>query len=255
MTAVDTVPAVGGDRRESRRLARRSALRGAAFGIVERDGLHALTIKAVADRVGCSVGTVYTHFDSKGALLADLQDVSVQRITRSFVAVRARSRELLAAEGAEDEERSAAGLALFGEFFIACWDALPEESHMLFAVLAERGTVVPPAELDRVVGSTMALLLHGLEIIELAAGTGVIGPGASMDRVVMGASAMLGVLLTSHLSHHDAAAFDHRRLARTAWDDLLRGWGMAAGHLAYAGAHIADLTAAGPLAPDPGDDW
>lgn len=254
MTAVDTVPAVGGDRREGRRLARRAALRGAAFGIVERDGLHALTIKAVADRVGCSVGTVYTHFDSKGALVADLQDVSVQRITRSFVAVQARSRDVLDAIDAGERERAAAGLALFGEFFVACWDALPEESHMLFSVLAERAEVIPVAELDRVVGSTLSLLALGHEIVENAAALEVIGHGAAMDRVVMGASAMLGVLLTSHLSHLDANAFDHRRLARTTWSDMLRGWGLGPDAEAFGEAHMTELAATGPIAPDPGND-
>ena len=254
MTAVDTGPAVGGDRREERRLARRAALLGAAFGIVNREGIPGLTMQAVADRVGCSVGTVYTHFSSKGVLLADLQDVSVRRITRSFVAVRARSHGLLDDAEASERERAAADLLLFGEFFVACWDAFPEESHMLFSVLAERGVIVPADELDRVIDSTLGLLGLGFEIIEQAAVHDVIGHGPAMDRVVMGASAMLGVLLTSHLGHLDANAFDHRRLARTTWADLVAGWGLSAADEAPALAHLAALAAAGPVAPDPGDD-
>lgn len=254
MTAVDTVPSVGGDRRESRRLARRAALRGAAFAIVARDGIPALTMQAVADRVGCSVGTVYSHYPSKGALIADLQDVSVQRMTRSLVAVRARSLELLAERAATDRDRAACDLALFGEFFVACWDAFPEESHMLFSVLAERREVVPPTELGRVVGSTLALLALGNEVVVAAVAAEVIDDAPAMDRVVIGASAMLGVLLTSHLSHLDTNAFDHRRLARTTWADLLRGWGMSPADHAHAADHVRALAAAGPMAPDPGDE-
>lgn len=251
MTAAETLPAVGGDRREMRRLARRSALLGAAIGIVAREGIHGLTMQAVADRVGCSVGTVYTHFSSKGVLIADLQDVSVQRITRSFLDVRRRSRALAAEREATDRDRAAAELVLFGEFFIAAWDAFPEESHMLFSVLSERGEIVPLPELDRVLASTLTLLGLGEEVIEAAIATEVITDGPVSDRVIMGASALLGVLLISHLRHLDTDAFDHRRLTRAAWHDLLKGWGLGPADEAWGIDHVGRLAATGPLAPDP----
>lgn len=232
-------------------MARRAALLGAAMGIVDRDGIHGLTMQAVADRVGCSVGTVYTHFSSKGVLIADLQDVSVQRIIRSFVEVRSRSHALAAERHATDRDRAAADLVLFGEFFIAAWDAFPEESHMLFSVLSERGEIVPVPELDRVLGSTLTLLALGQEMVEAAIATEVIDDGPVADRVIMGALALMGVLLISHLSHHDPSAFDHRRLTRSTWRDLLAGWGMGAADEAWGAEHVRLLTEAGPLAPDP----
>lgn len=248
---MQSLPAVGGDRREMRRLARRSALMGAAMGIVAREGIPGLTMQAVADRVGCSVGTVYTHFSSKGVLIADLQDVSVQRIIRSFVAVRSRSHDLAAAQGASDRDRAAADLVLFGEFFISAWDAFPEESHMLFSVLSERGEIVPKPELDRVLGSTLSLLALGQEVVEAAIATEVVTDGPVADRVIMGAAALLGVLLISHLGHLDSAAFDHRRLTRTTWSDLLKGWGMGPADEAWGGEHVRRLAETGPIAPDP----
>jgi hypothetical protein len=59
------------------------------------------------------------------------------------------------------------------------------------------------------------------------------------------------------VAHIDAEAFDHHRLARTAWRDMLRGWGMADDAYRAALGHVRDLAAAGPLAPlvpedDPG---
>ncbi|HEX7131261.1 MAG TPA: TetR/AcrR family transcriptional regulator [Iamia sp.] len=232
-------------------MARRSALMGAAMGIVARDGIPGLTMQAVADRVGCSVGTVYTHFSSKGVLIADLQDVSVQRIIRSFVAVRARSHELAVEHGATDRDRASADLVLFGEFFIASWDAFPEESHMLFSVLSERGEIVPRPELDRVLGSTLTLLGLGQEVVQGAIDTEVITDGPVADRVIMGAAALLGVLLISHLGHLDQDAFDHCRLTRATWHDLLRGWGMGPADMAWGIAHVARLADTGPIAPDP----
>lgn len=234
-----------------RRRARRDALLGAARGIVARDGVPGLTMQAVADRVGCSVGTVYNFYSSKGVLIADLQDESVQRILRSIVLLRERNHRALDAAQATDRDRACADLYLFGEFFVACWDTFPEESHMLFSVLAERGEIVPPAELARVLGGTFGLLALGREILDAAVAADVLEDGPAMDRVVMSASALLGVLLTSHLSHLDAQAFDHRRLTVTTWRALLRGWGMGPADQAWAEGHMEVLAAAGPMAPDP----
>lgn len=219
------------------------------MAIVARQGIPGLTMQGVADDVGCSVGTVYTHFASKGVLVADLQDLSIQRIVASYQAICARSAARLDEAGADAPARAAAGLVLFGEFFVACWDAYPEESHLLFAVLAERGEVLPRRELGRVLGSTLVLLALGQETMEGGSTAGVVDEGPAMDRVVVGASAMLGVLLTSHLNHIDPGAFDHSRLARTAWRDLVRGWGMAEERYLQAESHVRRLAADGSLAP------
>ena len=232
-----------------RRQARRRALLDTATSIVARDGLWSLTMQGVADEGGCAVGTVYAHFRSKGALLADLQEAATARITGSFLRVRDRSDEVRGAAGDGAPPKAAVDLVLFGEFFIACWDTFPEESHLLFSVLAERNEVVPPEELPRVMGAMLVLLAIGNEMAQAAETEGVFTPGASMDRVVIAASALMGVLLTSHLRHLDAVAFDHVRLTRTTWRGLLTGWGMPGDVLAAAEAHVAGLAETGPLAP------
>lgn len=224
------------------------------MALVARNGIPELTMQGVADVVGCSIGTVYTHFASKGVLVADLQDLSVRRITHAFQVARHRNAVALAAVDAPPRERAASDLVLFGEFVVSCWDVLPEESHMLFSVLAERAAVVPAEELDRVLGPTLVLLAMGREVVEAAAATGAVEEGPAMDRVIVGAAGLLGVLLTSHLSHLDDDAFDHRRLARVAWRDVLRGWGMDASLHARSLAHVQALAATGPLAVVPAAD-
>lgn len=251
MTAVDSTLPVGGDRREIRRLARRNAMLAAAMEIVTREGIRGLTMQGVSDRVGCSVGTVYTHFASKGVLVADLQEAAVLRISASMTAVRERSDRLLESVGAGERERAAVGLVLFGEFFVACWDTFPEESHLLFSLLAEPDPQVPADELDRTLLPILLLLAAGQEMVQEAEEAGVIEQGATMDRVIAGAATLLGVLLTSHLSHIDAESFDHRRLARSVWRDLTAGWGMSDSDRCAAEGHLADLAAAGTLAPVP----
>lgn len=249
MTAVATTMPAGGDRREIRRLARRNAMLAAAMEIVTREGFRGLTMQGVSDRVGCSVGTVYTHFASKGVLVADLQEAAVMRIAEAMTTVRERSSALLDAAGADDRRRAAVGLLLFGELFIWCWDAFPEESHLLFSLLAERDPQVPADELDRTLFPILVLLAAGQDLLRTAEDAAVIEQGSTMDRVIAGAATLLGVLLTSHLGHIDAEDFDHRRLARTVWRDLTRGWGMSEDDRDAAEADLDELASTGVLGP------
>lgn len=218
--------------------------------VVAREGLADLTMQSVADEVGCAIGTIYTHFPSKGHLVADLQNAAVLQLIKSYQRVQARSHEELDRTEPDARQRAAADLVLYGEFYIAAWDAFPEESHLLFSVMAERGEVVPASELGRVFGTAVVLLVMGREAIDAAVETGALEPGASMDRVVIGAACLLGVLLTSQVEHVDPSTFDHRRLTRAAWHTLLAGWGMSDVVWIAAEAHIDTLAESGPLAPD-----
>ena len=71
-------------RRARNRAARHDQLMAAATDIVTNDGLHGLTMKAVAERVGCAVGTIYTYFNSKSALLSALQVSAIQTLMDSY---------------------------------------------------------------------------------------------------------------------------------------------------------------------------
>jgi TetR/AcrR family transcriptional regulator, tetracycline repressor protein len=52
----------------------------AALSIVDDEGIDALTVRAVAKRVGAPVMTLYTHFDTKEALLDLMYDEMASRL-------------------------------------------------------------------------------------------------------------------------------------------------------------------------------
>jgi AcrR family transcriptional regulator len=56
------------DRRAERREATRSEIVEAAWEIARRDGLAALTLRAVAERIGMRSPSLYSHFESKNAI-------------------------------------------------------------------------------------------------------------------------------------------------------------------------------------------
>src|SRR3569623_1918408 len=82
-------PAPG--RRARNRLERERAYLAAAMQIAGRDGLRALTMQRLADEVDAAVGTVYTYFPAKGALVAELQREAIERLTESYHRTRDRS--------------------------------------------------------------------------------------------------------------------------------------------------------------------
>lgn len=59
-------------RREREKLAQRQAILDAAREIAAQEGWGAVTTRKVADRIAYSHPTIYEHFDSKGALLAEI---------------------------------------------------------------------------------------------------------------------------------------------------------------------------------------
>lgn len=56
------------DRRAERREATRREILGTAWEIARRDGLAAVTLREVAQRIGMRSPSLYTHFDSKNAI-------------------------------------------------------------------------------------------------------------------------------------------------------------------------------------------
>jgi AcrR family transcriptional regulator len=66
----------------------KSRLAAAARQRLERDGLEALTLRAVARDVGVSHMAPYRHFDSKDALLAAVAEQGFHALTRTMAASR-----------------------------------------------------------------------------------------------------------------------------------------------------------------------
>jgi AcrR family transcriptional regulator len=86
------------DRRAERREATRREILDVAWEIARRDGLAALTLREVADRVGMRPPSLYSHFDSKNAVYDAMFGEAWQGLIDTFEAHGARSeprRELL----------------------------------------------------------------------------------------------------------------------------------------------------------------
>jgi AcrR family transcriptional regulator len=235
-----------GRRARNRRDRERSYL-DAAFGITERDGIRGLTMQRLADEVDAAVGTVYTYFPSKSALVAELQRTSIERLLASYHITRDRSDDILRSWG-DPVAESVARLAVFGRFWVASVDTFPQEASFLHTLMTVTEQV-PVEEHHRVLPAAMALLDEARTCVTEAGERGAIVVDDAMALVIRWAAALTGCLLTMNLSPLNPVAFDGRRLARLVQHDLLAGWGAPADALRRAEDHVAFLEQVAPLAP------
>jgi AcrR family transcriptional regulator len=238
-------PSPGG-RRARNRLARHRDYLQTALQIATEEGLDALTMQRLATEVDAAVGTVYTYFPSKGALLAEVQREAVDRITGSYLLLR----PLVEARVADLDPSVAAlaHLAGFTRFFIDSVRTLPQEQRLLQELMYAADEGVPSEEGGRVVPTIMRLLELAAERFEAAAAAGALHPADAMDRTIILAAALNGVLQVQKLARWDADLLDGPRLARQLVDDLLLGWGADRALLDTAHAVVDAIARRQPLA-------
>ena len=236
-------------KRQRNRIERTRIFLDTAIELVVTEGFDALTMQRLADSTDSAIGAVYRYFPSKGALVAEVQRESVERITASYTLIRDRSDRTFFAGGLDDRELALARAVTFGRFFISLAETFPHEFRLLQALNGEMRTIIPLEEGLRVFPSIVRFMLMGHQVISDAEQAGVFTESDGLDRVTMFAAAVNGVLRLSTQDQYDAELFDGRRLALLLLRDLGRAWGATDEQMAKAWAAVDAVAAAGPLAP------
>jgi AcrR family transcriptional regulator len=240
----ETVP------RPQRRRARRSReFLDAAQHIIAIEGFEGLTMARLARELDTVDSAVYRYFPSKGALIAEIQKESLERLEASLENVTATGEALYIALGLDEHASAVTRLVLFGRWFCACTDTYPEEVRLLQMIMSQRETALDPEGGFRIFPIAMRLVLHAVSAIDLAIAAGAVTEGASVDRAIIWSGAISGVLQSDDLEKYAPDIFGGTRLAKRASLDLLAGWGADAGLLVQASELIDGLAADGPLAP------
>src|SRR4051812_259493 len=125
------------DRRERTRDKKRRRYLDAAGRIIDRDGLSGVTMQAVADELDCAIGTIYTYFPSKAALLAALQQQAVDTLRASYLPAGQGWDAFLESGDVDDDVAPLVQLEAFGGFFIAASVVFADESPLQRLLLSE----------------------------------------------------------------------------------------------------------------------
>jgi len=235
-------------RRARNRLERHGAFLRAAKTIAFAEGLDALTMQRLADEVDAAVGTVYTYFPSKSALVAELQREAIQVLDDSCARFEARfERDLVPTERSLTRRRLALVVG-YTRFWVDTLETFPEEARLLQLLMSERRSTVDDQDVSRVLPAAVRILERVRLALDAAVADGALNPGDGMERTVVLAASLNGVLLLDHVARVDPALFDGPRLARALVTDLLRGWGAEPADLAAAWRRVDALAERGPLA-------
>lgn len=239
---------VADDRRERAREARRQTFLAAASAVIDREGLDGLTMVAVADQLDCAVGTIYTYFPSKAALVAGLQREAIITLLASHAAAQEIWDADLAEHDLDPALLSLVHLLAFGGFFCAASVVYSDEFDLQRALLTSRPTFddasvrATKEVLDGWFALPVSLLDEAMEAFAL-------DPSDNTERVVRWVAALDGVLLLDNLASVDRYLYRAQHHGRALTADLLRGWGAEHADIAVAGSHVDRLAALGPLAP------
>jgi AcrR family transcriptional regulator len=169
----------------------------AALQLIAEKGLSALTVNALADRLGVTKGSFYWHFRGRSDLLAAALERWEQRTTT----------EAMAALDAIDDFGRRLELILGAAF-------QPPRSRSLYAALAEAAEdPVVRAALDRVATARIRYLELCFRNLGLA-------PGLAQSRAVLAYASYRGLLQLAHEAPGSLPA-DWPAFAKTAHEALL----------------------------------
>jgi AcrR family transcriptional regulator len=234
-------------RPERKRQRRAREFLDAAQHIVFREGFDGLTMSRLASELDTVDSAVYRYFPSKGALIAEIQRESIERLDASLHHVLDRSD--VALSRLDPPAAALARVVLVGRWFCACAERYPEELRLFGMIMSRQASTLDPEGGERIYPVAMDLLAKAVAVLDDAQELGALEPGSSTDRAVIWASALSGVLQTDDLEHYAPDLFGHARLALRANLDLVRGWGADRDALADAIRTVDGLAADGPIAP------
>lgn len=240
-------------RRAQNRLARHQQLTTAATEIISEAGLEGLTMQAVAERVDCAVGTIYTYFPSKSALLAELQVEALRTLGSAFE----RSSQVwdteIEAAGLDDALATLVRLVAIGHLFVAAPELHPREFELLQVHIATPRRELTPEDTPEVVPHALAMLARLSQLIDRAVEVGALSNRAELERddkqtlrrTLRWLGGLNGALMVSNATSDPAwltaEELDGRRLAIALAQDMLLGWGAPPRTLASANEFVRSL--------------
>lgn len=251
----------GTGKRERNRIARHSQLIAAAGSIVAESGLNGLTMGEVANRVGCAVGTIYTYFPSKSALLTALQSDAIRVLADSYEQAAEKWDDALQDLDMDEPTAALARMVALGRLFVSWQQIQPLEFDFLQMLAMARDHLLEPKDAATVLPQVLTLFAEGRVLHDHAVEVGAIDqdldrPGDDgTSRTVRWIASLEGAILVDHITGGDTAdldpeAFDRDLMTRALTRDILIAWGASPDALAEAFDITERMAEDGNLLPE-----
>ena len=220
----------GGVRRERKRQARREQFLDAGLDLVIEEGLDTLTVARLAASLDVAVGSLYSHFDSKAALVSALQ----RRALSQFLAELSEERNLAGrwrtGERRDGPTEPGPHAALFDILVVqTAWlrdAARRPERHGLMDALLASARPIPSIREARALESALAPLLAVLaDVVAVAVTQGALERGDAGQRAQLMWAAVRGLTHNRRRDRLQPPALQADALTTSLLWTLLVGWG------------------------------
>ena len=242
-------------RRARNRAARHDQLLAAATELVAESGLDGLTMQALSERVDCAVGTIYTYFPSKSALVASLMGDAIRHLMDTYHQAAARWDGEL--DDVDEPTAALTRILAFTQLFVASRDLHPREFEFLQMLITTPESLIDPDDVASVLPQSLAFLADVHQLLEAAVQVGALSAAVAGDesfrRTLRWTGAIHGALMVSNVANvsglPNAEAFSASGLADSVTRDLMLAWGASPTALDDAEAELAILSADGLVGP------
>jgi AcrR family transcriptional regulator len=236
--------------KEQFKLERHREFLATALRIVMADGLAGLTMQRLADEIGCGIGSLYRHFPSKDALIAELEREALDVVNTSFQVSQVHLDDVLAGRGVEDPVLVTLARAVAAtRFWVAAETVFPQEIELSRRMFTDPALHMDESDVARVLPAALRLLDMARQLFEDAATAGALRDGPAIQRAIVVVAGTTGVLMTSGLGRFDESLFDGRALASLMVHDLFLGWGADPDELSVVEGIVSTLAEHGQLIP------
>jgi AcrR family transcriptional regulator len=215
--------------RARRRRARLSAILDAAMELLITEGLDGLTIHRLAKAVDYTPGALYHYFDSKEAIITELQVQIFSEIHELFKAVWAVCDQVAEEGGVDAEVASLMKVLATADFYISLSDHKPQRFGMISVAMGEPRLLLGDDSVPPVAAAVMGVLGDVGAVVAQAVASGALTEmEKSPQRAVTLWSSLHGVLLLRKFSRFDKNLIQSEVLAKTFSRDLMLAWGAKA---------------------------
>ncbi|MCP4435684.1 MAG: helix-turn-helix transcriptional regulator [Actinomycetia bacterium] len=246
-------------RRARNRAARHKQITEAASAILSEEGIAALTMQEVADRVDCAVGTIYTYFNSKSALLAALQMDAIRVLADSHEAAASAWEERFEAMDVDPQVAAVTRMFALTKLLLSWPELQPREFDFLQVLITTQEEVISMEDAVTVIPQALTLFAEGRVLIDAAVDLGVFDcdpdrPGDDgRGRTVRWMAATEGSVLVAQagasVADIDPDAWNRFNVGLRNVADLMMAWGASRELIEAATSALDDLEAADKLLP------
>lgn len=206
--------------------ARKAAILDTALRLAHEEGRPGLAIGRIAEESDYTPGALYRYFESREALMAELQD----HAQRNILAALMKEIPKWMAKGSGDVAALYRLLAA-ADFYVGLKRILPREAALIGLIVGDPGEFQSRQHTQRLNESAAALFAQGQALFQNAEATGALPKGDGRERALIFWSTLHGATQIWKLDKVEPNLKEPRYYGVLAARALLAGWGAPAATL------------------------